>query len=87
MNVPEAVEGINRRQALMSEAADHATVASNKYSAHMTLYNTAVMTGDKEEIAKQRDILHNLLDQILDMGYEVGTHQREINRIVRTVRE
>ena len=86
MNVQQAVEDINRRQKLMSDAADTATVASNKYQAHMTLYNTAVMRGDKDEMEKQRDILHALLDQILDTGFEIGTHQREINRIVRDVR-
>jgi hypothetical protein len=87
MNVEQAVKDIHRRQKLMSDAADLATAASNKYQAHMTLYNVAVMTGDKKEIEKQRDILHNLLDQILDTGYEVGTHQREINSLVRNVHE
>ena len=87
MNVEQAVKDINRRQKLMSDAADLATVASNKYHAHMTLYNVAVMTAHKKGIEEQREILHNLLDQILDTGYEVGTHQREINRIVRDVRD
>ena len=87
MNVEQAVADITRRQKLMSDAADMATVASNKYQAHMTLYNVAVMTADKEMIAAERDILHNLLDQILDTGYEVGTHQLAINRMVRDVRD
>ena len=87
MNVNQIIAEIQRRQVLVGDAADLATVASNKYQAHMTLYNVAVMTADKDEIARQRDILHNLLDQILDTSYEVGTHQREINRMVRNVRD
>ena len=87
MNIEEAAKDIHARQIKMGEAADLATAASNKYSAHMTLYTVAVSTGDKDEVVKQRDILHNLLDQILDTGYEVGTHQRAINVMLRTVRE
>lgn len=87
MNAKEVADDIHRRQKLMSEAAEMATVAADRYQAHMTLYNVAVRTGDKGEIAKHRDILHNLLDQILDTGYDVGTHQREINLLIRNVTE
>ena len=87
MNVPEAVKAIQDLQKQMNVAADTATVASRTYEATMTLYNVAVMTGDKAMIEQRRDELHTLLDTILDSGYEVGTGQREINRISREVHD
>jgi len=87
MNVEQSLKEVDRRQKLMHLAADTASNAAKKYEAHMTLYNVAVLTGDKDEITRQRDILHNLLDSILDAGYDVGTHQREISLIVQRVHD
>jgi len=85
MNVEDSSAEIRRIGGLSEAAAEMSNNATIKYQAHMQLYNVAVNTGDKDEQNKQRDILHNLLDQLLDATYEVGTNARLIRQIMASV--
>jgi hypothetical protein len=68
---------------LMMDLAATSTRVSNQHTAHMQLYNVAAETGDEESMAKERQILHDLLDQLLDCGSQIGVGLREASRFAR----
>lgn len=85
MNVPEAVEEIQKLSNLMTACAERAQTASVRYEAHMSLYNAASMSGDMPEMETQRLTIHSQVDAILDAGFELHNHRRRIMEIQRTV--
>lgn len=86
MTHDEVIANIQQHQRAMDACAEISNIAASKYSAHMTLYNAAAMSGDKKGIEESHEMLHNLLDQILDSGYSIGVHSREIAQLLQKVR-
>lgn len=76
-----------RMRELVLEILDDAKsseVASNRYQAHLVLYNEAVKMNDAGEIAAQRDTLHTLLDVILDCTLALHSHKAAIDALQQT---
>lgn len=87
MKMREAMTKIRALQGDMNVAADQAAAASQRYAAHMELFNAACKLGDKEEAEKQRTAIHAQVDAILDAGHIVHGNQRELDAVVRSYPE
>ena len=87
MKMQQAVREIRKLQDESNEASVLAENASRRYEAHMTLYNVAASTCDHDEQDKQREILHNLVDQLLDATHVIGGNGRRIREIVSSAEE
>jgi hypothetical protein len=79
----DAVARIKELQGLMHTAADQAAASAQRYEAHMTLYNVACASNDSKLIDEERLTLHSALDSILDSGFTIATHKRELDSIMR----
>lgn len=84
MKIADAVKKIRVLQGEMNIAADQAAAASQRYGAHMELFNAACRLGDKDEAEKQRTAIHAQVDAILDAGHIVHGNQRELDAVVRS---
>ena len=87
MKMREAMTKIRALQGDMNVAADLAAAASQRYAAHMELFNAACKLGDKEEAEKQRTAIHAQVDAILDAGHIVHGNQRQLDAVVRSYPE
>jgi hypothetical protein len=67
----------------MSELAATSSRVATQHEAHMSLYNVAAQTGDEETMKKEREILHNLLDELLDVGSQIGVGMRAAQAIAK----
>lgn len=66
----------------MTEQSQISARIALQYEAHMTLYNVAAFSGDEETMKKEREILHSLLDHLLDTGSQVGLGQRKMDKLL-----
>lgn len=81
MRYKEAVRIIQKLGAENSQHAINAEQASQRYSAHMTLFNVAASNGNEKEMEDHRLTIHACVDAILDAGMSISRNNREIRRV------
>ena len=87
MNVPEAVEKIQKLSTEMQDAADMSQRSAARYEAHLQLYNVACMSGDEKEIEVQRLNVVSQVESLLDASFNLYSRRRMIQEIQRNVTE
>lgn len=86
-NQAQVKKEIEAEMAVVASTMEDAAISTGRigdqYSAHMSLYNVAASNCDKEEMEKQRETLHSLLDHMLDNGAVLGEGQRDMQKLRR----